>query len=219
MFLFLPYRTDAYETHFPFGTALVIALNVAVGLGMATMGLGGWVLEFGEISPTQWIPAAFTHAGWMHLIGNMIFLWCFGQVVEGTVGTVRFLLFYLVTAAVQGLVYQLAALGEVGGAVGASGVVFGLLGAALLWAPRTRVRTFTLVLFRPFLNEMSLPALGAVFAFLELLFLAVDHFQLGTAFFHVVGGVIGAGLAFVILKAGWVDCGGWDYVSLRHRRS
>ena len=85
----------------------------------------------------------FLHAGWLHIGGNMLFLWVFGGAVEGRIGHLRFLVFYLfagcVAALAQGL-FQIAVF-EPTPLVGASGAISGVLGAYLVSTPIARVRT------------------------------------------------------------------------------
>ena len=100
----------------------------------------------------------FLHAGWLHIAGNMLFLWVFGAAVEASIGRIRFLLFYLVAgclAAVTFGLYQLA-IGEPSSLVGASGAISGVLGAYIVLAPRARVRA--LVPIGLFMTPIALPA-------------------------------------------------------------
>ena len=104
--MFIPVGTDAPIYHFPFATIFVAVLNVAAHVGLRTvdpddmLGLSEtkqeWSLWFGEgLHPLQWVTSCFLHGGWIHLIGNLIFLWAFGIIVEGKLGWWRFLLLYV----------------------------------------------------------------------------------------------------------------------------
>lgn len=76
---------------------------VATGFGVNPRLVEPWLLQYGEgLNPLEWIPAAFAHAGIMHLLGNMFFLWGFGLVVEGKLGWRRFIPLYLAMAAAWG---------------------------------------------------------------------------------------------------------------------
>src|SRR5579862_4155845 len=87
-----------------------------------------WALQFGQgLHPLQWITNNFLHADILHLVGNMFFLWGFGLVVEGKLGWWRFLLLYLTMGAIYGFIIQAVMLGAHGAALGASGVIFGLM--------------------------------------------------------------------------------------------
>jgi membrane associated rhomboid family serine protease len=110
-----------------------------------------------------WLPryatpftAMFLHASWMHLLGNMLFLWIYGDNVEDALGHARYLLFYLLCG-IAALFAQ--ALGDPRSAypiIGASGAISGVLGAYLLLFPRSRVLTLVLLPF--FLTTVHVPA-------------------------------------------------------------
>ena len=89
----------------------------------------------------------FLHAGWFHLIGNMWFLWIFGDNVEDRLGHFRFLVFYLICGALASLAHILFNLNSVIPSVGASGAVAGVLGAYLVTYPFARVLTLIPLFF------------------------------------------------------------------------
>lgn len=99
----------------------------------------------------------FLHAGWMHLAGNMLFLYIFGNNVEARLGSVRYLLVYLVTGVLATLFFALFASGSQIPLVGASGAISGVLGCYFLWFPRNRVKTF-IFLFPFLMTTVMLPA-------------------------------------------------------------
>ena len=103
--IIIPINTDAPIYHWPWMTLVLIVANCAcfyaTGFGVEPE---GWVLQFGhELHPIEWLAYNFFHFGWMHLIGNMIFLWGFGIIVEGKIGWWRFLLVYLLIGVLGGL--------------------------------------------------------------------------------------------------------------------
>ena len=103
----IPINTDAPLYHFPYATIGLIFANVvcfaATGFALKPDRLEPWLLQYGEgLNPLEWIPAAFAHGGFMHLIGNMFFLWGFGLVVEGKLGWKRFIPLYFAMAAAWG---------------------------------------------------------------------------------------------------------------------
>lgn len=105
--MLIPINTDAPLYHFPIATILLIVANVVcfvfTGFAMNAGRLEPWMLEYGNgLNPLEWIPAAFAHAGFMHLIGNMFFLWGFGLVVEGKLGWKIFVPLYFALAAAWG---------------------------------------------------------------------------------------------------------------------
>jgi len=108
--MFIPVGTDAPIYHFPFATILLAIVNVAAHVALGQIDPDGaflsptkqdWSLWFGEgLHPLQWVTSCFLHAGWIHLIGNLIFLWGFGIIVEGKLGWWRFLLLYVAVGAI-----------------------------------------------------------------------------------------------------------------------
>ena len=99
----------------------------------------------------------FLHGGWMHLAGNMLFLWIFGDNVEQRLGRIRYLLGYLLAGVAATLFFALFVPGSHVPLVGASGAISGVLGCYFLWFPRNQVKTFVF-LFPLLLNTFYLPA-------------------------------------------------------------
>jgi membrane associated rhomboid family serine protease len=100
--MLIPLNTDAPIYHFPFACIAMIIVNLVTFLATGWGQMenvdqwGSWALAYGDgLHPVQWITSNFIHMGLAHLIGNMIFLWGFGLVVEGKLGWWRFLLAYL----------------------------------------------------------------------------------------------------------------------------
>ena len=119
--MFIPVGTDAPIYHFPFATIGIAVANVLVHVGLGAVAPDGdfalsplkqdWSLWFGEgVHPLQWVTSCFLHGGWLHLVGNLIFLWGFGIIVEGKLGWWRFTLFYLAIGAIGCGIEQLALL-------------------------------------------------------------------------------------------------------------
>ena len=93
----------------------------------------------------------FLHANLLHLLGNMLFLWIFGNNVEDHLGPFGYLLFYLVAGVVATLAFVAANAGGVSPLIGASGAIAGVMGAYLVWFPRARILSVVLPLvFLPF---------------------------------------------------------------------
>jgi membrane associated rhomboid family serine protease len=89
------------------------------------------------------LTSMFLHGGWMHLGGNMLYLWIFGDNIERAMGTARFLAFYLICGVVAGLAHIVFSGGSAVPSVGASGAISGVLGGYLLMFPQNRVRVMT----------------------------------------------------------------------------
>ena len=96
------------------------------------------------------VTSLFLHGGWEHLLGNMLFLWIFGDNVEDAMGHVRFLVFYLVCGVAAALINALPDPASVVPTIGASGAISGVLGAYLLLYPRAKVVVwaFVVLIFR-----------------------------------------------------------------------
>jgi membrane associated rhomboid family serine protease len=89
------------------------------------------------------ITSMFLHGGWLHLGGNMLYLWIFGDNIERAMGSARFLVFYTICGLVAGLAHIAFSSGSMVPSVGASGAISGVLGGYLLLFPQNRVRVLT----------------------------------------------------------------------------
>ena len=151
-------------TGFPFVTVLIIA---------ATAGVFYLELERGDPFVLRWsvIPAkimagrtletlitsAFLHGGWLHIIGNMVFFWAFAPPMEEAMGSVRFVIFYLLGAAVAMAAHVAGDPTSTLPALGASGAVAAVMGAFLVTYPRDSIRT--LILMPPVVRMVYIPAI------------------------------------------------------------
>lgn len=172
------------------------------------------LLGHGQFKPWQWITSVFLHANWFHLIGNMLVLWVFGMVVEGKIGWRAFLLLYLSIAATAGAIEQTLMFFSQGAALGASGVIFGLLAIAMVWAPENRVDCI-LILGRVFTLQVTIRTFAYIMVGWELLTASLDGFAMSSAVLHLLGAGVGLPIGIVMLRKGWVDCEGWDWFSRR----
>ncbi len=181
--MLIPWSTDAPLYHMPVVTITLIVVNTLAFLGIIVAeDPTPWALAFGDgLHPVQWFTNIFMHAGVGHLLGNMIFLWAFGLVIEGKVGWWRFLIIYLGLGVFESAVSQIGMLGSAGGlAVGASGAIYGLLAMALVWAPKNSLNCLLFLFWYPFSFEM--PILGFVMLYLgfEVFVLWLDDFQMSS---------------------------------------
>ena len=103
--------------------------------------------SYHKIPPLSVLYAMFIHAGWLHLLGNMLFLLIFGNNVEDRFGRLRYLIFYLASGYVATYAFALMNSGSVQPLVGASGAIAGVLGAYLVLYPRARVWSLVPFLF------------------------------------------------------------------------
>ncbi len=217
----IPLKDDVPLRRAPVVTVALIVANaivflwqeLAVGLPLSVQ-IGGAIpyeiLSLRDVSPPDLVPPPFTiltsmflHGGFLHIAGNMLFLWIFGNNVEDALGRARFLAFYLVAGVVAALAQvAVAAAGDPSSLlvpmVGASGAIAGVLAAYMVLFPRARVLTLVPILF--FIRLVYLPA-----AFFIGLWFVI---QLASA---LLGGE-GSGVAFVAHVGGFVA--GWLLVHL-----
>jgi membrane associated rhomboid family serine protease len=141
------------------------------------------------------ITSMFLHGGWMHLIGNMLYLWVFGNNIEDVMGHVRFLAFYVLCGVIAALSHALTDPSSQIPMVGASGAISAVLGAYLLLFPRAHV-----LVFIPGIG-MTRVAAGIVLGMWFLTQLLSGGMSMGSqgggvAFFAHIGGFV-AGMAFI----------------------
>jgi membrane associated rhomboid family serine protease len=150
---------------------------------------------------TTLFTSMFLHGGWMHLGGNMLYLWIFGDNIERAAGPVKFLVFYLVCGLAASAAHILFNLQSPIPAVGASGAISGVLGGYLLLFPKNRVRVLTRG------GVAYVPAVVVLGLWIVLQFIngigsvARTDETAGVAYMAHIGGFV-AGLALVKLIAG-----------------
>ncbi len=151
-----------------------------------------WVPEYLTIFTSM-----FLHGGWMHLIGNMLYLWVFGNNIESAMGHVRYLLFYLLCGVVAVFAQALPDMDSQVPMIGASGAISGVLGAYLLLYPRARVMIIVPILI--IIKTFHVPAmfvLAGWFLMQIVSSVATAGQQGGVAFGAHIGGFI-AGMLLV----------------------
>jgi len=195
----------------------LIALNVLVFLYQLVLPepeLFNFIVRWGaipeQISQGQnlygLVTSQFLHGGWLHIIGNMLFLWVFGDNVEDTMGHVRYLLFYLLTGIAAALAQVLVEPGSGIPLVGASGAISGVLGAYILLFPRGRIRTLVLLGF--FVTVVLIPAWVQIGLWVLLQFLngfaslgvRTEETGGGVAYFAHIGGFVAGALLVWVFK-------------------
>jgi len=232
MFFFIPYNTDAPIYHWPVVTVGLIVVNILAFVGLVQAPnpevIRPWILEFGRgLHPTQWITANFVHLGLMHLVGNMFALWGFGLLVEGKLGWWRFLAVYLGMGVGQCALLQMVVPASVGsGCAGASGIIFGLMAMALVWAPMNEISWFGFVWFllfiRAFCFDLAVWACAAIMGTLQFITASLSGMAFGSETLHLVGASFGLAVGIAMFRLGWVDCENWDMFSVwagRHKMS
>jgi membrane associated rhomboid family serine protease len=156
-------------------------------------------------SPRYWtvLTSMFAHGGWLHLLGNMLFLWVFGNNIEDAMGHAKFVVFYLLCGVAAAATQTLLSPHSVVPMIGASGAISGVLGAYLLLYPKVRVHT--LIILPIYITSVALPAwvMLGYWALLQLVSGLAGLSQIekgGVAFFAHVGGFV-AGLVLIRLFA------------------
>ena len=142
------------------------------------------------------ISSTFLHGGWMHLGGNMLYLWIFADNVEDRMGPLRFILFYMICGVAASFAHVMVDPGSTTPLVGASGAIAGVLAAYLLMFPRAKVRVIMVILI--FIRWIYIPAFVVLGVWVLLQFVAAPSSLAGdgggTAYFAHIGGFL-AGLA------------------------
>jgi len=198
--MFLPLRDENPSNKFPVINICLLLTNVAVFLyeltlsphaaraleityGVVPARIPAWLAGHAtfEAALIPFLTSMFLHGGWAHILGNLLFLWIFGDNVEAEFGHLGYLLFYLVCGIGSGLVHAAFNLNSHLPAVGASGAISGVLGAYIVLEPRNRILSLI------FIFVVRVPAvivLGVWFAMQFLMGLST----IGTAA-NVTGGV------------------------------
>jgi len=193
-------------------TLVLILINVLVFIYELTLG-SGWMLNRfiatygivpGQLHYTSLISSMFIHGGFLHILGNMWFLWIFGRGVEDILGHAKYLIFYLACGIAAALVHILVNANSMVPTVGASGAIAGVMGAYLIKFPRARIVTLVPIII--FITTVDIPA-----AFLLLYWFAIQFFSgVGSVgysqassgdvawFAHIGGFLTGMGLILIM---------------------
>ncbi len=211
----IPLRDDIPSKSFPVVTLSLIAANIIIFFFQISLGQNDALLfiyktavipyeitNLTDLQPYGLVPppvtllsSVFIHGGVLHLAGNMLYLWIFGDNIEDRLGHLRFLVFYFSAGAVASLVHVLTDPLSLTPVVGASGAIAGLLGAYMLLYPRAKIQT--LIYFFVFVRFVWVPAIF----FLGLWFLLqlLNSTAGGqVAWFAHIGGFV-TGMAVVLL--------------------
>ena len=197
----------------PVVTVGLIVLNSLVFLYQVTLPaplLEAFVAHYALIPADFSWPSVFTsmflHGGWMHVIGNMLYLWIFGDNVEDRLGHVPFLIFYLASGCAAAMLQLVINPFTTVPMIGASGAIAGVMGAYFVLYPESRVLTAIFLFF--FFDLVEIPAiffLGIWFVMQVLNgvgSLGVASAGGGTAFWAHIGGFVVGGMVGVALRLG-----------------
>ena len=232
MFFFFPVRTDAPIYHRPWATVGLIVANVLAFVLGGGFGSGDrhnmiwqtYAMTGQDWHVMQWVTAHFIHADVLHLLGNMIFLWTFGLIVEGKIGAGWFLLLCSVVAIASAMICQVVMLlaGDIIPCGGASIIVSSLLPIAFLWAPKNDIGVFYFFwiyfVVRAGVLDLSVKTFAMIVIAMDIFSLGLTDFGISTPLAHLTGVVIGITLGVWMLKTNRVDCEGWDYFSVEQQQ-
>jgi len=210
----IPLRALIRRNSFPLVTLALIIINVYVFLYQLVLTPAAtevFVMDYALIPDrlhlSAFVTSMFLHAGWLHIIGNMWFLWVFGSHIEDAIGSGKYLVFYLACGIAAAFTQFVLNIGSPIPTVGASGAIAGVMGAFLLLYPRARIDTLIFIVI--FITRIELPAaLMLIYWFVIQLFSGLSSFGRmgadqgqGVAWFAHVGGFL-AGAALLALFRG-----------------
>ncbi|MFD1159260.1 rhomboid family intramembrane serine protease [Roseovarius aestuarii] len=200
----IPIRDHNPSGRVPYVTYALIAINVAIFLSYwplfndpraLNQFFDAWAMTPVGVTEQGAYAGLFTsmflHGGWMHLAGNMLFLWIFGDNIEDDMGHIPYLLFYLAAGLGAGVAHVLSAPGSFVPTVGASGAIAGVMGSYLLLYPKAKVDIF--LFFVIFFRILPIPAwimLGIWFALQLFNGVGADPTGGGVAYWAHAGGFI-----------------------------
>jgi membrane associated rhomboid family serine protease len=204
----IPLRDTRPSNSTPVVTVFIIAVNVLVFLYMFTLDsysqndfIGTYAVIPARLHLSALVTSMFLHGGWMHIIGNMWFLWIYGDNVEDVLGHGKYLAFYLICGVVAALAQYAISPDARVPMLGASGAIAGVMGAYLIKFPHSRILTLIPIFF--FWTTVEIPAVFILIYWFLLQFLSgvgsigyTQASQGGVAFFAHIGGFI-AGMILI----------------------
>ena len=215
----LPLKDNVPTRHFPLVTLVLVAVNVAVWIFYQLPDLEGSTRELayqpcevtntcppgtatGENWPVTAVTSMFMHGSWLHLIGNMLFLWIFGNNVEDAMGHVRFVVFYLLCGIAAAALQTAFDPNSIIPMVGASGAIGGVMGAYVLLYPRVHVHLFVFLGF--YATTIAVPAYFMLGYWFLVQFVsgsvAIGAQGGGVAFWAHVGGFVAGALLSIVFR-------------------
>ena len=190
----------------PYVTVALIVVNTLIFLYSKMLGFEGFNLFTFKLGFTpgiyfaseQWVLPAyysltpltsmFLHGGWMHLIGNMLFLWIYGNNIEDYFGPVKFLIFYILAGLAAVALYTLFNMSSEVPLIGASGAIAGVMGAYMVLHPRAEITCLLFFIFITFVTLSAKIVLGLWFVYQVLMSLSSSSTGGGVAWLAHVGG-------------------------------
>lgn len=198
--------------HKPIVSYSLIVINVAVFMYELSLGTGveAFITDYGMMPAKIFsgqdyhtlLTSIFLHGSWMHLIGNMLFLWIFADNIEAIIGSTRFIIFYLLGGLIASLAHIAFDPGSLVPTVGASGAISAVMGTYIVMFPRSRIK----LIFIIFLTRFNVPAVFFLgFWFIQQLMSGigtVGQEQMGgVAWWAHIGGFVYGLLAAIIIRS------------------
>ena len=218
----IPLKDDIPSYSPPVVTVALISINCLIFFYLSFLGEGfhSALVKWGAIpfevthgveltpelpffAPLSLFSSMFLHGGFLHLAGNMLYLWIFGDNVEDQLGHVKFFIFYILCGLAASLLHIITGPNSKIPMVGASGAIAGVLGAYMIKFPRARI--LTLIFFGFFIRIVAVPALFVLgfWFILQLLyaFPSIGSTSGGVAWFAHVGGFLAGIVLFKLFSA------------------
>ena len=214
-----PVRDDNPQINKPIATYIIIGLNVAAWLLLQGAGMGEQlntsVCQYGLIPAdlfssgggracppgsgwTGVFSSMFMHGSWMHIIGNMWFLWVFGDNIEDSMGPVRFAIFYILSGLLAATAQVVSQPDSIIPMVGASGAIGGVMGAYIMLFPRVKVHMLVFIMI------IKVPAVAMLGYWIAVQVMggisSMSSSGGGVAFWAHVGGFVGGALLALVFK-------------------
>ena len=219
MLLLIPYRAYVPTDCRPWANYAIMALTIVVSISafnnrelqMQMAGIDVVEVDLFEFDvtftsdiaryPLLSLTSSLVHGGYLHLGGNMLFLWIFGNAVNYKFGHLRYLVFYALSALVAGMAHYTLQGGPV---VGASGAIFGVMGAFLIYFPRNDLEVISIVFLRMGTQIISSGWMIAFWIVWNLLMLWLGWGGRVALWAHIGGFAAGFATAVICLKTGWI---------------
>jgi membrane associated rhomboid family serine protease len=224
--MFIPYQVDVPMQRWPIANWVLIGLTILISLAMfrpqaewaqnAKIGMlpgltpsdsaavDFFLLQPDDFHVPQLVGNVFIHADFLHLAGNMLFLFIFGNAVNAKLGHMKYVLLYLGAGVMESLAW--IAVGPKSPCLGASGAIMGIVGAFLMLYPKNNV-SVGWALSGVDLAEFELPAMWVIAAYFAFdVWGLISEGNSGVAYLaHVVGFLVGAGMTAALLWFKWTE--------------
>ena len=212
----IPLRDNNPTKRLPIMTIILIAINVIVFLytnSLSTRAQARFYIDYGLIplkvtaifdttSALTFITSMFLHGGWLHIGGNMVYLWIFGNNIEDRLGIIRFTLFYVACGIAAGLaqiaIDPISHIPQ----IGASGAIAGVLGGYIVTFPRAKVKTLLILGYFIRLVDISAVWVLGFWFVLQVINGVASSSQSDVAFFAHIGGFIAGVILIKVFSLG-----------------